>query len=41
MTFLSLATALTLWSGYVYFADYFGAADEPAVAPSDPGATES
>ena len=25
VTLLGLATALTLWSGYVYFADYFGA----------------
>jgi len=24
VTLLALATALTLWSGYVYFADYFG-----------------
>lgn len=24
LTFLAGATALTLWSGYVYFADYFG-----------------
>lgn len=24
LTLLALATALTLWSGYVYFADYFG-----------------
>ena len=24
LTLLGLATALTLWSGYVYFADYFG-----------------
>ncbi len=24
MSLLGLATALTLWSGYVYFADYFG-----------------
>ena len=24
MTLLALATALTLWSGYLYFADYFG-----------------
>jgi CDP-diacylglycerol--glycerol-3-phosphate 3-phosphatidyltransferase len=23
MVFLAAATALTLWSGYVYFADYF------------------
>jgi CDP-diacylglycerol--glycerol-3-phosphate 3-phosphatidyltransferase len=25
LTLLAAATALTLWSGYVYFADYFGA----------------
>ena len=24
MTLLAIATALTLWSGYLYFADYFG-----------------
>ena len=24
LTLLGVATALTLWSGYVYFADYFG-----------------
>jgi phosphatidylglycerophosphate synthase len=24
LTLLALATALTLWSGYGYFADYFG-----------------
>lgn len=24
MAFLAIATALTLWSGYLYFADYFG-----------------
>ena len=24
MTLLAVATALTLWSGYLYFADYFG-----------------
>ena len=23
LTFLTLATALTLWSGYIYFRDYF------------------
>jgi CDP-diacylglycerol--glycerol-3-phosphate 3-phosphatidyltransferase len=32
LTLLGGATALTLWSGYVYFADYFGAAS--------PGETE-
>jgi CDP-diacylglycerol---glycerol-3-phosphate 3-phosphatidyltransferase len=25
VTLLAVATALTLWSGWVYFADYFGA----------------
>jgi len=31
MVFLTIATALTLWSGYTYFASYFGggAAEEP------------
>jgi len=24
LTLLALATALTLWSGYAYFAEYFG-----------------
>ena len=24
MTLLTIATGLTLWSGYLYFADYFG-----------------
>jgi phosphatidylglycerophosphate synthase len=24
MTLLAIATALTLWSGYLYFQDYFG-----------------
>jgi len=27
MTLLAVAAALTLWSGYVYFADYFGAGE--------------
>ncbi len=30
MLFLSLATALTLWSGYLYFRDYFSGRVEPA-----------
>ena len=33
LVMLSFATALTLWSGYVYFAAYFGAA-EPAAEPA-------
>jgi CDP-diacylglycerol--glycerol-3-phosphate 3-phosphatidyltransferase len=33
MLFLFLAAALTLWSGYQYFADYFGSAD---AAPERP-----
>ena len=37
MGFLALATALTLWSGYTYFAAYF-APDPPASAPAPPGA---
>ena len=24
MTLLAIATVLTLWSGYLYFSDYFG-----------------
>ncbi len=32
LALLALATALTLWSGYVYFADYFGWR-RPAVPP--------
>jgi len=35
LTLLTVATALTLWSGYVYFADYFGA-DPPAGARKPP-----
>ena len=35
VTLLALATALTLWSGYVYFADYF--AGEGVSAPSTDG----
>ncbi len=41
MGFLALATALTLWSGYVYFADYFGAPDDPGAPPASPGAKDS
>jgi CDP-diacylglycerol--glycerol-3-phosphate 3-phosphatidyltransferase len=41
MAFLALATVLTLWSGYVYFADYFGTPGEPAAPPGSPGASES
>jgi CDP-diacylglycerol--glycerol-3-phosphate 3-phosphatidyltransferase len=37
LTLLSLATALTLWSGYVYFADYFRA--EGRDDPPEPGST--
>lgn len=32
MTLLAIATALTLWSGYTYFADYFRGAGEPEPA---------
>jgi len=32
LTLLALATALTLWSGYGYFADYFGDPDRPGSA---------
>ena len=35
LTLLAVATALTLWSGYVYFADYFGA-DPPPGARKPP-----
>ena len=35
LTLLGAATALTLWSGYVYFADYFGA-DSSASAEQPP-----
>ena len=35
LTLLGAATALTLWSGYVYFADYFGSAPS-AEAPAPP-----
>ncbi len=34
VTLLAVATALTLWSGYVYFADYF-AGEERAPLPAD------
>ncbi|MAJ62051.1 MAG: CDP-diacylglycerol--glycerol-3-phosphate 3-phosphatidyltransferase [bacterium TMED88] len=30
LTLLGVATALTFWSGYVYFADYFGWEEPPA-----------
>ncbi|MCP3985460.1 MAG: CDP-diacylglycerol--glycerol-3-phosphate 3-phosphatidyltransferase [bacterium] len=48
LALLTLATALTLWSGYVYFADYFGAeASRSRYSPSSldaaqqpPGAPE-
>ena len=35
LTLLTVAAALTLWSGYTYFADYFGAGrrDEQALQP--------
>ena len=36
LALLALATALTLWSGYVYFADYF-AGEERAAAPPAAG----
>jgi CDP-diacylglycerol--glycerol-3-phosphate 3-phosphatidyltransferase len=36
LALLGLATALTLWSGYVYFADYF-AGEERAAAPPTSG----
>lgn len=36
MTLLAVATALTLWSGYVYFADYFRR-EAPSAAPTGPG----
>ncbi len=35
LVLLGAATALTLWSGYVYFADYFGA-DSSASAEQPP-----
>ena len=35
VTLLAVATALTLWSGYVYFADYFAGAD-----PGPPASAE-
>jgi len=37
LTLLGLATALTLWSGYAYFADYFRA--EGQGEPPEPGRT--
>jgi CDP-diacylglycerol--glycerol-3-phosphate 3-phosphatidyltransferase len=33
VTLLAVATALTLWSGYVYFADYFSGEDGAAAPP--------
>lgn len=36
LTLLGLATALTLWSGYGYFADYFGWR-RPPLPPGPPG----
>jgi len=33
---LGVATALTLWSGYVYFADYFGARSAPGAQKPPP-----
>jgi hypothetical protein len=30
---LALATALTLWSGYVYFADYFAGEGRASTGP--------
>jgi CDP-diacylglycerol--glycerol-3-phosphate 3-phosphatidyltransferase len=35
MGFLMLAAAITLWSGYQYFADYFGASDASGASRSD------
>jgi CDP-diacylglycerol--glycerol-3-phosphate 3-phosphatidyltransferase len=32
LAMLTIATGLTLWSGYVYFADYFGAEPPPQAA---------
>lgn len=34
MTLLAIATALTLWSGYLYFQDYFGWGRSASTAPS-------
>jgi CDP-diacylglycerol--glycerol-3-phosphate 3-phosphatidyltransferase len=36
LVFLSLATALTLWSGYAYFADYFGSGGAEAAHEGEP-----
>lgn len=39
MTLLAIATVLTLWSGYLYFADYFGwsrSADSLSTSASEP-----
>lgn len=38
LTLLALATALTLWSGYVYFASYFRSEGLPVAAPAVPPA---
>jgi CDP-diacylglycerol--glycerol-3-phosphate 3-phosphatidyltransferase len=35
LTLLTLATALTIWSGYVYFAEYFGAPPPPEGPPTE------
>jgi CDP-diacylglycerol--glycerol-3-phosphate 3-phosphatidyltransferase len=35
VTLLAVATALTLWSGYVYFADYFSGAEQAEAASAD------
>jgi CDP-diacylglycerol--glycerol-3-phosphate 3-phosphatidyltransferase len=37
LLFLSLAAVLTLWSGYLYFAEYFGGSGRPPV-PAAPAA---
>jgi phosphatidylglycerophosphate synthase len=37
LTLLGVATVLTLWSGYAYFADYFRA--EGQGDPPEPGST--
>lgn len=36
LALLGAATALTLWSGYVYFADYFGARSSPGAQKPPP-----
>jgi phosphatidylglycerophosphate synthase len=35
VTLLALATGLTLWSGYVYFADYFAGEERASASSSD------